>query len=176
MWATDSPAKQNGIQWARNRKGGLMHRFAMMTLLSVFAIFSVGGGAQTAKKPASSAQKPSASTAKKPAATAAAPARQKAIIETSMGNITCTLFPDKAPLTVQNFIGLAQGTKVWTNPVSHAKKEHTPLYDGTIFHRVIPQFMIQGGDPAGTGTGGPGYRFADEIGPDNKFTKPGLLA
>ncbi|MGE5113095.1 MAG: peptidylprolyl isomerase [Acidobacteriaceae bacterium] len=152
-----------------------MHRFATMTLLGMFATFSIGGTAQTAKKPAASAQKPAASTAKKPAAPATEPARPRAILETSMGNITCTLFPDKAPLTVQNFIGLAQGTKVWTNPVSHAKKEHTPLYDGTIFHRVIPQFMIQGGDPAGNGAGDPGYKFRDEI-TDLKFDRPGRLA
>lgn len=152
-----------------------MHRFAMTILLGLFAIFSIGGSAQTAKRPAASSQKPAASAAQKPAAVAAVPARPKAIIETSMGNITCTLFPDKAPLTVQNFIGLAQGTKVWTNPVSHAKKEHTPLYDGTIFHRVIPQFMIQGGDPAGNGAGDPGYKFKDEI-TDLKFDRPGRLA
>ncbi len=111
-----------------------------------------------------------AQTAKTPA-----PARPKAIIETNQGNITCTLFPDKAPLTVENFIGLAEGTKVWKNPVSGAKKEHTPLYDGTIFHRVIPEFMIQGGDPAGNGSGDPGYKFKDEI-TDLKFDRPGRLA
>jgi peptidyl-prolyl cis-trans isomerase A (cyclophilin A) len=103
------------------------------------------------------------------------PARPKAIIETNSGNITCTLFPDKAPLTVENFIGLAEGTKTWTNPVSKAKKEHTPLYDGTIFHRVIPEFMIQGGDPAGNGSGDPGYKFKDEFS-DLKFDRPGRLA
>src|SRR3954447_7054633 len=78
-----------------------------------------------------------------------------AVLETSSGKINCVLFKDKAPVTVDNFIGLAKGTKEWTNPVSHARKVNTPLYDGTIFHRVIPQFMIQGGDPAGTGTGDP---------------------
>ena len=111
-----------------------------------------------------------AQTAKAPS-----PARPKAIIKTNMGSITCTLFPDKAPLTVENFIGLAEGTKVWKNPVSGAKKEHTPLYDGTIFHRVIPGFMIQGGDPAGNGSGDPGYKFKDEI-TDLKFDRPGRLA
>jgi peptidyl-prolyl cis-trans isomerase A (cyclophilin A) len=76
---------------------------------------------------------------------------------------------------VQNFVELAEGTREWTDPRS-GQKVKRPLYDGTVFHRVIPEFMIQGGDPLGTGTGGPGYKFADEIGPDNSFSKPGLLA
>jgi len=98
-----------------------------------------------------------------------------ATFKTSMGELVVKLFPEKAPKTVENFVGLAEGTKEWTDPRS-AQKTKTPLYDGTMFHRVIPDFMIQGGDPLGTGTGGPGYKFADEIGPDNKFAKPGLLA
>ena len=85
-----------------------------------------------------------------------------AVIETTAGNLTCTLFPDKAPIGVANFIGLATGTKDWTSPVTHQKKHGVPLYDGTIFHRVIPDFMIQGGDPMGTGTGDPGYAFKNE--------------
>jgi cyclophilin family peptidyl-prolyl cis-trans isomerase len=100
----------------------------------------------------------------------------KAVIETTAGNFTCTLFKDKAPVTVENFIGLAEGTKDWTNPVSHVKKHNTPLYDGTIFHRVIPGFMIQGGDPAGNGTGDPGYKFKDEFDPSLKFDRGGRLA
>jgi peptidyl-prolyl cis-trans isomerase A (cyclophilin A) len=99
-----------------------------------------------------------------------------AIIDTTAGKMTCTLFPKKAPIGVANFIGLATGTKDWTNPVSHAKKHGTPLYDGTIFHRVIPNFMIQGGDPAGTGTGDPGYKFKNETSPDLAFDRPGRLA
>jgi peptidyl-prolyl cis-trans isomerase A (cyclophilin A) len=98
-----------------------------------------------------------------------------ATFQTSMGDIVVKLLPEKAPKTVENFVGLAEGTREWTDPRSRQKTK-TPLYDGTMFHRVIPDFMIQGGDPLGTGTGGPGYTFADEIGPDNKFTKPGLLA
>ncbi len=100
----------------------------------------------------------------------------KAVIETSAGKFTCTLFEDQTPVAVANFIGLAEGTKDWTNPVSRAKKHNTPLYDGTIFHRVIPGFMIQGGDPAGNGTGDPGYRFQDEIRSELKFDRPGRLA
>ena len=97
----------------------------------------------------------------------------QAIIETSMGRIHCTLFPDKAPKSVANFIGLADGTKDWTDPTTHQKKHGVPLYDGTIFHRVIPGFMIQGGDPAGNGTGNPGYGFGLEVTPDLKFDRPG---
>jgi peptidyl-prolyl cis-trans isomerase A (cyclophilin A) len=88
----------------------------------------------------------------------------------------CTLFPDKAPIGVANFIGLANGTKDWKSPVSGAKKHGVPLYDGTIFHRVIPEFMIQGGDPAGTGAGDPGYAFKNETSPTLKFDRPGRLA
>jgi peptidyl-prolyl cis-trans isomerase A (cyclophilin A) len=99
-----------------------------------------------------------------------------AIIETTAGNMTCTLFPDKAPIGVQNFIGLATGTKDWKNPASGATKHGVPLYDGTIFHRVIPNFMIQGGDPKGDGTGDPGYKFKNEVSSDLLFDKPGRLA
>jgi peptidyl-prolyl cis-trans isomerase A (cyclophilin A) len=95
--------------------------------------------------------------------------------KTSVGDIVIRLMPDKAPKTVANFVELAEGTREWTDPRS-GQKVKQPLYDGTVFHRVIPDFMIQGGDPLGTGTGGPGYKFADEIGPDNVFDRPGLLA
>jgi peptidyl-prolyl cis-trans isomerase A (cyclophilin A) len=98
-----------------------------------------------------------------------------AVFHTSMGDIAVKLFAQKAPKTVDNFVGLAEGTLEWTDPASRQKVKR-PLYDGTVFHRVIPDFMIQGGDPLGTGTGGPGFRFADEIGPDNKFDRPNLLA
>jgi len=99
-----------------------------------------------------------------------------AVIDTTAGKLTCNLFPDKAPIGVANFIGLADGTKDWTSPVTHAKKHGVPLYDGTIFHRVIPNFMIQGGDPMGTGMGDPGYQFKNETSPDLKFDRPGRLA
>ena len=98
-----------------------------------------------------------------------------ATMTTSMGTIKIKLFPDKAPKTVENFVGLAEGTKEWTDPKS-GKKEKKPLYDGTVFHRVIKKFMIQGGDPLGNGTGGPGYQFADEFSPDLKHSKPGILS
>jgi len=98
-----------------------------------------------------------------------------ATFQTSAGDIVVKLLPEKAPKTVENFLGLAEGTREWTDPRTRQPVKK-PLYDGTVFHRVIPDFMIQGGDPLGTGTGGPGYKFADEIGPDNKFDRPGLLA
>jgi len=98
-----------------------------------------------------------------------------AIIETTVGNLTCTLFPDKAPIGVENFIGLATGTKDWKT-VKGVTKHGVPLYDGTIFHRVIPGFMIQGGDPAGDGTGDPGYKFKNEISTELRFDRPGRLA
>jgi len=98
-----------------------------------------------------------------------------ATFQTSAGDIVIKLLPEKAPKTVENFLGLAEGTREWKDPRS-GQMVKKPLYDGTVFHRVIPDFMIQGGDPLGTGTGGPGFKFADEIGPDNKFDRPGLLA
>jgi peptidyl-prolyl cis-trans isomerase A (cyclophilin A) len=98
-----------------------------------------------------------------------------ATFATSLGDIVVRLMPDRAPKTVENFVALAEGTKEWSDPRS-GQKVKRPLYDGTVFHRVIPDFMIQGGDPLGNGTGGPGYRFADEIGPANRFDRPGLLA
>jgi peptidyl-prolyl cis-trans isomerase A (cyclophilin A) len=99
-----------------------------------------------------------------------------AIIHTTAGDLHCTLFPKVAPIGVANFIGLANGSKDWTNPVTHAKKHGVPLYDGTIFHRVIPEFMIQGGDPAGTGEGDPGYKFKNETSATVTFDQPGRLA
>ncbi|MCI0402557.1 MAG: peptidylprolyl isomerase [Acidobacteria bacterium] len=107
---------------------------------------------------------------------APAPARPRAIIETSLGNLSCLLYDKEAPKTVANFIGLSEGTKEWTHPITRSKKKGVPLYSGTIFHRVIPQFMIQGGDPRGDGTGDPGYSFEDEFVPTLRFDRPGRLA
>ena len=98
-----------------------------------------------------------------------------ATFKTSMGDIVIQLFEDKAPKTVANFIALATGTKEWTDPKTQEKVKRS-LYKGTVFHRVIPGFMIQGGDPLGNGTGGPGYRFEDEFNADLKHTKPGILS
>lgn len=99
-----------------------------------------------------------------------------AVIETSLGSITVKLFSDKAPKTVQNFVQLATGKKEWKDPSSGKAMKNKPLYDGTIFHRVIPKFMIQGGDPLGMGFGGPGYQFEDEVKPTDQFDHPGILA
>src|ERR1041384_1877177 len=98
-----------------------------------------------------------------------------ATLKTSMGDIVVQLFEDKAPKTVANFVGLASGTKEWPDPKTGDKVER-PLNNGTIFHRVIPGFMIQGGDPLGNGTGGPGYKFEDEFNPDLRHNKAGILS
>lgn len=98
-----------------------------------------------------------------------------ALFETSMGKIVCRLFPDKAPKTVENFVGLAEGAKEYIDSKTGETKKGN-FYDGTIFHRIIPNFMIQGGDPTGTGRGGPGYKFEDEFYKGGVFSKPGILA
>src|SRR5215831_14665514 len=103
------------------------------------------------------------------------PAGTYAIFETSVGNIVIKLLDKEAPKTVENFVGLAEGTKEFTNEKT-GKKENRPFYDGLIFHRVIPDFMIQGGCPHGSGMGGPGYKFPDEFHPSLKHAKPGKLS
>jgi peptidyl-prolyl cis-trans isomerase A (cyclophilin A) len=99
----------------------------------------------------------------------------RCIFRTSMGDITVKLFENEAPRTVANFVALATGQVAWTDPKTNAKVSR-PLYSGTIFHRVIPEFMIQGGDPAGTGRGNPGWKFGDEIHPKLRHDKPGVLS
>jgi peptidyl-prolyl cis-trans isomerase A (cyclophilin A) len=94
---------------------------------------------------------------------------------TSEGSVTVRLFENDAPATVANFVGLAEGTKEWTDPKS-GQKVKRPYYNGLVFHRVIEGFMIQGGDPLGTGTGGPGYKFADEFSPKARHGKAGILS
>jgi peptidyl-prolyl cis-trans isomerase A (cyclophilin A) len=98
-----------------------------------------------------------------------------ATFKTSQGDIVVRLFPKDAPKTVENFVGLVSGEKLWKHPQT-GEKHRKPLYAGTVFHRVIPDFMIQGGDPAGTGRGHPGFRFDDEFKSGRTFDKPGLLA
>ena len=98
-----------------------------------------------------------------------------ATFDTNRGTFKVTLFADKAPKTVENFVGLAEGTKEFTDPKTGDKVKR-PYYDGLIFHRVIKDFMIQGGCPIGQGTGGPGYKFGDEFHPELKHNKPGLLS
>lgn len=147
-------------------------RTLVHTLVLIIAT-SLLGAAQAASTPQPATKPPVRKAASSAPAAAAEPA---AIIHTSAGDLHCTLFPKVAPIGVENFIGLAGGAKDWTSPVSHAKKHGVPLYDGTIFHRVIPSFMIQGGDPAGNGTGDPGYKFKNETSPTVKFDRPGRLA
>jgi peptidyl-prolyl cis-trans isomerase A (cyclophilin A) len=149
----------------------MRNAFLVSILLSMSALTA---WAQTGTQ-AAPAAKPS-TAAKPPVQHAAATGKPTAVIETALGNLTCTLFPDKAPIGVENFIGLATGTKDWKNPVSGATKHGVPLYDGTIFHRVIPEFMIQGGDPKGDGTGDIGINFKNEVSSDLLFDKPGRLA
>jgi peptidyl-prolyl cis-trans isomerase A (cyclophilin A) len=147
----------------------LSHSFLIPALA---AAFSAAAYAQTTTKPADDL--PDA-----PAATAAAMTRPNGptvVMDTSMGRITCQFFERQAPKAVANFIALAEGTRDWTDPVTNKKQHNKQLYNGTIFHRVIPEFMIQGGDPAGTGMGDPGYQFDDEVDPNLNFDVPGRLA
>ena len=112
-----------------------------------------------------------------PAATAQIrPNGPTVVMDTSLGRITCQFYQKQAPKAVANFIGLAEGTQEWTDPATHVKHHGKPFFNGTIFHRVIPGFMIQGGDPTGTGMGDPGYAFRDEFDPNLNFDKPGRLA
>jgi peptidyl-prolyl cis-trans isomerase A (cyclophilin A) len=106
----------------------------------------------------------------------AVPTGPTVLFDTTMGRLTCKLFSKEAPVTVANFIGLATGTKTWTDPVTQQKVTGKPFYDGTTFHRVIPSFMIQGGDRLGTGAGDAGYFFEDEFSPSLRFDVPGRLA
>jgi peptidyl-prolyl cis-trans isomerase A (cyclophilin A) len=148
----------------------------MRTLLPTLVLIvstSLLSAAQTDSTPKSASSAP---VHKATASGAAANSEPTAVIHTTAGDFHCTLFPKVAPIGVENFIALASGTKDWTSPVSHAKKHGVPLYDGTIFHRVIPSFMIQGGDPAGNGTGDPGYKFKNETSPSVTFDRPGRLA
>jgi peptidyl-prolyl cis-trans isomerase A (cyclophilin A) len=154
-------------------------------LFSSLAVACIVGSAfviaaQQSTPPASVPATPSASEVPDaPQATAEAttvPNGPFVVMDTSMGRITCQFYQKQAPKAVANFIGLAEGTKDWTDPTTKKVQHHKPLYDGTIFHRVIPQFMIQGGDPAGTGLGDPGYVFDDEFDPGLNFDRPGRLA
>jgi peptidyl-prolyl cis-trans isomerase A (cyclophilin A) len=150
-------------------------RAFISVLVCIASSFAAAQTSTTTHK-ASTAHR-TASTAQSATAPQAAPAENpKAIFHTSAGDLTCELFPKQAPKTAANFVGLANGTKEWTNPDTRKKQQGVPLYNGTIFHRVIPNFMIQGGDPLGNGQGGPGYSFEDEFSPDLKFDVPGRLA
>src|ERR1700724_542002 len=154
-------------------------RFTLAALVSV----NVASAQQTPPPPAQQPPSPPPSTAadlpdspgsQVPAAVE--PTGPTAVLDTSMGRVTCRLFDKQAPQTAANFVALAEATKDWTAPTRREKEHNKPLYDGTIFHRVIPGFMAQGGDPLGNGMGDPGYYVPDEIDPSLMFDVPGRLA
>ena len=156
-----------------------LYRPAVLLLFStVFAIAQQATPPQTPQTPAQTpppivpTQLPDAPVSQ--TAPVVDPTGPTVVLDTSMGRITCRFFDKEAPNTVANFIGLAQGSKPFTDPVTKKKVRGKPFYDGTTFHRVIPEFMIQGGDP--TGTGDPGYMFADEFDPNLNFDVPGRMA
>jgi peptidyl-prolyl cis-trans isomerase A (cyclophilin A) len=150
-------------------------------LFAVAPLIVLGAFAQESS---SSANKPSTQTADQSlpdspdiqSHTSPQPTGPTVVFDTTMGRLTCKLFSKEAPQTVANFIGLAEGSKDWTNPATHQKIHGKPLYDGTTFHRVIPGFMIQGGDPLGSGEGDPGYYIDDEFDSNLNFDVAGRLA
>jgi peptidyl-prolyl cis-trans isomerase A (cyclophilin A) len=144
---------------------------ALQTILCTLAVGLTAVRAQST--PAALPDAPSTVAQVAPPATPTGPT---VLFDTSMGRLTCKLFDKEAPLTVANFIGLATGSRTWTDPVTLQKVTGRPFYDGTTFHRVIPSFMIQGGDRLGTGAGDAGYYFADEFSPALRFDVPGRLA
>ncbi len=151
---------------------------AYLIAISAAVIAAVAISWALVRKPSQSAQASQALPAA-PASNApveVAPNGPRVVMDTTMGRINCQFFQKQAPVAVANFIGLATGTKDWTNPITKQIERHKSLYNGTIFHRVIPGFMIQGGDPTGTGYGGPGYAFDDEFDPNLNFDRPGRLA
>ncbi|MGP8252751.1 MAG: peptidylprolyl isomerase [Terracidiphilus sp.] len=160
--------------------------FGKSTLGLTLAAMMLAGAAtpalaQQATQPATQSTQPAPQTPAPalpdaPVATAVFPNGPTVVMDTSMGRITCQFFQKQAPNAVANFIGLAEGTKDWTDPATNKVMHHKRYFDGTTFHRVIPQFMIQGGDPTGTGTGNPGYSFDDEFDPNLNFDVPGRLA
>ena len=142
------------------------------------SLFSYAAMAQTGSTPppAPADALPDAPSVTAQITVAPLPTGPFAVIDTSMGRLTCQLFSKESPLATENFVGLANGTKAWTDPVSHQKVTGKPFYNGTTFHRVIPGFMIQGGDRLGDGSGDAGYFFPNETTPGLTFDIPGRLA
>lgn len=153
----------------------MLRPLALALVLSGTALAQATPSQSSQQTPASQAlpDAPSTTSNAKPPVVPTGPT---AVIDTTMGRLTCKLYDTQAPATVTNFIGLAEGTKDWTDPTSLKKVHGQPFYNGTTFHRVIPGFMIQGGDKAGNGTGDPGYYFKDEFDPSLTFDEPGRLA
>ena len=152
---------------------------ALTLVLAMGALAQSTPPADQQAKPADQTAKPAEELPDGPTPQASAmvhPNGPSVVFDTSMGRITCQFYQQQAPKTVANFIALATGSKDWTDPETKKKMHGKRLYDGTTFHRVIPQFMIQGGDPTGTGMGDPGYTFEDEFDPNLNFDGPGKLA
>jgi len=149
-------------------------KFALLIPALAFASLASASAQQSTPATPAAQDLPDAPTAT--VAVTIVPNGPMVVMDTSMGRITCQFYQKQAPLAVANFIGLAQGTKDWTDPGTKKVMHNKPLYNGTTFHRVIPQFMIQGGDPVGTGMGDPGYAFNDETDPNLNFDRPGRLA
>jgi peptidyl-prolyl cis-trans isomerase A (cyclophilin A) len=147
-------------------------KFSLLIPVLATATFAAAQAQQST--PTAPADLPDAPTANVPVSVA--PNGPTAVMDTSMGRITCQFYEKQAPLAVANFVGLATGTKDWTDPATRKVQHRKPLFNGTTFHRVIPEFMIQGGDPTGTGMGDPGYAFNDEVDPNLNFDRPGRLA
>lgn len=144
-----------------------------MTFRYFAVLLALSGGVSLAQTTTQLPDAPSTTSQAKPPVVPTGPT---VVMDTTQGRLTCKLFEKEAPITVANFIGLADGTKDWTDPKTLKKVHHQPFYNGTTFHRVIPGFMIQGGDKLGTGMGDPGYFFQDEIDPDLTFDTAGKLA
>jgi peptidyl-prolyl cis-trans isomerase A (cyclophilin A) len=152
-----------------------MHRMTIRSL-AFFVALASPLLAQTSTPPPPANDLPDAPSTTSHAHPPVVPTGPTVVLDTTLGRLTCKLYDTQAPITTANFIGLAEGTKDWTDPTTLKKVHATRFYDGTTFHRVIPGFMIQGGDRAGNGTGDPGYFFDDEFSPDLTFDQPGRLA
>lgn len=168
-------------------QGGMKFQYPLLLFVAAACVSGAALAQQTPPPPppAPATQTPATQTPAPqdlpdgPAPTAAVliqPNGPHVILDTSMGRVTCQFFQKQAPVAVENFIDLAEGKKPYTDPASGKKVHGKPYYDGTIFHRVIPEFMIQGGDPTGTGMGDPGYTFNDEFDPNLNFDVAGRLA
>ncbi len=180
--------RHNTFMIVHFKKGGFLGPMKIRIVISMMLVILIIGFA-IAQQEKDKSETPKSTEAKKeasPMEAKASPMSKEqiekeygagtyAVFDTTKGMILCRLFPEKAPETVKNFIGLAEGTKEWTDPKTGTKVKKR-FYDGLIFHRVIPDFMIQAGCPLGKGTGGPGYKFKDEFDPSLKFDRPGLLA
>jgi peptidyl-prolyl cis-trans isomerase A (cyclophilin A) len=148
-----------------------MHFNRALLIPTLAATFAALALAQQSTKPDDLPDSPQAT-----GAALTVPNGPTVVMDTSMGRITCQFYQKQAPKTVANFIALAEGTRSWIDPNTKQVQRNKKYFDGTIFHRVIPEFMIQGGDPTGTGVGDPGYAFEDEIDPNLNFDRPGRLA